>query len=153
MRMHCQRTAFQLIKFDATIALMRVSTRLTNTFRETKTPRQSNWLQGYLAHKKHPPPQDHHRFLGIGLLQGSTGGGVLMSEVPLYPPRTSIFHTRGAFLEPKSLPLCLSEQQASVWNQAFLQSKRLSLQTKSFPETPLWILSILKVRHHRSLSF
>ena len=25
-------------------------------------------LQGYLAHKKHPPPKDHHRFLGIGLL-------------------------------------------------------------------------------------
>ena len=27
-----------------------------------------NPLQGYLAHKKHPPPQDHHRSLGIGLL-------------------------------------------------------------------------------------
>ena len=25
-------------------------------------------LQGYLAHKKHPPSYDHHTFLGIGLL-------------------------------------------------------------------------------------
>ena len=25
-------------------------------------------LQGYLAHEKHPPPQDHHTSLGIGLL-------------------------------------------------------------------------------------
>ena len=25
-------------------------------------------LQGYLAHKKQPPPKDHHRALGIGLL-------------------------------------------------------------------------------------
>ena len=40
-------------------------------------------LQGYLAHKKQPPPFDHHRSPGIGLLQGPTGRGVLMSEVPL----------------------------------------------------------------------
>ena len=39
-------------------------------------------LQGYLAHKKHPPPQDHHRSLGM-LLKGR----VLMSEVPLYLAR------------------------------------------------------------------
>ena len=33
---------------------------------EKRTPRS---LQGYLAHKKHPPPEDHHRsLLGIGLL-------------------------------------------------------------------------------------
>ena len=32
-------------------------------------------LQEYLAHKKHPPPKDHHRSLGIGLLYGPTGGG------------------------------------------------------------------------------
>ena len=25
-------------------------------------------LQGYLAHKKHQPPWDHHRSLGVGLL-------------------------------------------------------------------------------------
>ena len=25
-------------------------------------------LQGYLAHKKQPPPHDHHRALGIALL-------------------------------------------------------------------------------------
>ena len=40
-------------------------------------------LQGYLAHKKHAPPQDHRGSLGIGPLQGPMGGGVLMSEVPL----------------------------------------------------------------------
>ena len=27
-------------------------------------------VQGYLAHTKHPPPYDHHRSLGIGLLKG-----------------------------------------------------------------------------------
>ena len=42
-------------------------------------------VQGYLAHKKRRPPQDHHRILGIGLLKGPTGGLFLMSEVPLYP--------------------------------------------------------------------
>ena len=42
-------------------------------------------LQGYLAHKKHPPGLDHHRSLGIGLhvLYDPTGGLFLMSEVPL----------------------------------------------------------------------
>ena len=29
------------------------------------------------------PPQDHHRSLGIGLLQGPAGEVFLMSEVPL----------------------------------------------------------------------
>ena len=41
-------------------------------------------LQGYLAHKKQPPPHDHHRALGIVLLQGPRGALFLMSEVPLY---------------------------------------------------------------------
>ena len=41
-------------------------------------------LQRYLAHKKHPPPYDHHRFLGIGLLYGPTGGLLLMREVSTY---------------------------------------------------------------------
>ena len=40
--------------------------------------------QGYLAHKKRPPPQEHHRSLGIGLLKGPTGGVFVMSKVPLY---------------------------------------------------------------------
>ena len=40
-------------------------------------------VQGYLAHKKTPPPLDHHRALGIGLHLGPGGGGVRMSEVPL----------------------------------------------------------------------
>ena len=30
------------------------------------------------------PPQDHHRGLGIFLLQGPTGRRFLMSEVPVY---------------------------------------------------------------------
>ena len=41
-------------------------------------------LQGYLAHKQHPPPQNRHRSLGMGLL-GPTGGVFRMSEVPLLP--------------------------------------------------------------------
>ena len=41
-------------------------------------------LQGYLAHKKSPPPQDHHRALDILLLQGPRGALFLMSEVPLW---------------------------------------------------------------------
>ena len=40
-------------------------------------------LQGYLAHKKHPPPQDHPRSLGIGLLYGPRRRQFLVSEVPL----------------------------------------------------------------------
>ena len=30
-------------------------------------------VQGHLAHKKLPPPQDYHRALGIALLQGPKG--------------------------------------------------------------------------------
>ena len=37
-------------------------------------------VQGYLAHKKQPPPQGHHRALGIILLKGPRGGWFLMSE-------------------------------------------------------------------------
>ena len=40
-------------------------------------------VQGYLAHKKHPSPEDHHRSLVVGLLYGPTGGLFLISEVPL----------------------------------------------------------------------
>jgi len=38
-------------------------------------------VQGYLAHKKTPNPQDHHRTLGIGPRLGPTRGHFLMSEV------------------------------------------------------------------------
>ena len=41
-------------------------------------------VQGYLAHQKPTPPRDHHRALGIGLLQGPRGGRFFLSEVPLY---------------------------------------------------------------------
>ena len=41
-------------------------------------------LQGYLAHKEPPPPQDFHRALGIVLLKSPRGARFLMSEVPLY---------------------------------------------------------------------
>jgi len=40
-------------------------------------------VQGYLAHKKLPPPQDHLRALGIVLLYGPRRKQFLMSEVPL----------------------------------------------------------------------
>jgi len=33
-------------------------------------------LQGYLAHKRHTPPQDHHRTLGKVSTVGSLEGGV-----------------------------------------------------------------------------
>ena len=52
-------------------------------------------LQGYLAHKKHPPPWNHHRSLRIGLLWGPTGGVLRMSEVPLYPGRGEPLTTPG----------------------------------------------------------
>ena len=42
---------------------------------------QTVGLQGYLAHKKPPPPQDHHRALGVGLLLGPRESRFLMSEV------------------------------------------------------------------------
>ena len=53
-------------------------------------------LQGYIAHKKHPPHWDHQRSLGIGLLWDPTGGVFLMSEVPLYgvSRRGEVQHTR-----------------------------------------------------------
>ena len=41
-------------------------------------------LQGHRTHEKHPPPWDHHKSLGIGLLQGPTGGVFHMSELPVY---------------------------------------------------------------------
>jgi len=40
-------------------------------------------VQGHLADQKYPPPEDHHRALGIVLLQGPQRVGFLMSEVPL----------------------------------------------------------------------
>ena len=48
-----------------------------------RTHAPTHRLQGYLAHKKHPPAWDHHRSLGIGLLSGPHGRELLMSEVPL----------------------------------------------------------------------
>ena len=45
-------------------------------------------LQGYLAHKKTPPPlKDHHRALGIVLLSEPEGGHFLVSEIRLYGSR------------------------------------------------------------------
>jgi hypothetical protein len=41
-------------------------------------------MQGYLAHKKQPPPQDYRRALGIVLLYGLRGALFVMSEVPLH---------------------------------------------------------------------
>ena len=41
-------------------------------------------IQGYLAHQKLQPPQDHHRALGIGLLQGPRRKQFFMREEPAY---------------------------------------------------------------------
>ena len=40
-------------------------------------------IQGYLAHRKHPPPYDHHRAIGMVLLKGLRGRHLLTSEIPL----------------------------------------------------------------------
>ena len=40
-------------------------------------------MKEYLAPEHHQPPKDHHTFLGVGLLQCPTGGGIVVSEVPL----------------------------------------------------------------------
>jgi len=47
-----------------------------------KSLRSSYW--GTLLIKNSPPLLDHHRSLGLGLLYGPTGGGILLSEMPLY---------------------------------------------------------------------
>jgi len=39
---------------------------LDRNYLERVTPTNAG-LQGYLAHKKHQPPEDHHRSLGVGL--------------------------------------------------------------------------------------
>ena len=41
-------------------------------------------IQGYLASKKHPPPYDPPRTLGMGLRQGPRGVRFLISKVSLY---------------------------------------------------------------------
>ena len=48
-------------------------------------------VYGYLAHKKSPPPCDHHRILGLVLLWGPRGALFLMSEVALYPRGKLVF--------------------------------------------------------------
>ena len=42
-------------------------------------------IQGYLGYKKHPLPLDLPRSLGIGLLQGPTGGVVQSGPPPSRP--------------------------------------------------------------------
>ena len=46
-------------------------------------------IQGYLAHKKLPPPWDHRGALSIALLYGPRGAQFLMSEVPPHPSHNS----------------------------------------------------------------
>jgi len=72
--------------------------RRSNRTEVTREPVRVAHLQGYLAHKKPPPPKDHHRTLGMVLLYGARRVVSLMSEVPLYharsPPTTreGVFH-------------------------------------------------------------
>ena len=47
-------------------------------------------LQGYFAHEKQPPPQDHHMTLGIVLLQVPRRGVFLMSESRVWPCQASV---------------------------------------------------------------
>jgi hypothetical protein len=42
-----------------------------------------SFARPYFTHKKLPPPQDHCRVLGIGLLKGERMRQFLMSEAPL----------------------------------------------------------------------
>jgi hypothetical protein len=54
--------------------------------RVARPERTCRTIQGHLAQKEAPPPQDHHRALGIFLLKGSSGrrlGRLLLSEAPL----------------------------------------------------------------------
>ena len=60
-------------------------------------------IQGYLAPKKQPPPQDHHRALGMVLLLGPRGALFLMREVPLYHPDMPGF---ARDVTPTALILC-----------------------------------------------
>ena len=59
------------------------------------TPGATIRIQGYLADNKLPPPKDHHRALGIALLQGPRWGSFLMSAVLLHQTRVAapdVFH-------------------------------------------------------------
>jgi len=58
-------------------------------------PRYRRTIQGYLAHTKHPPPWDHHRSLGMGLLSGLTWGVFPISEVPLLQIQPGVFFMGG----------------------------------------------------------
>ena len=54
-------------------------------------------VQGYRGTwliKNSAPPKDHHRSLGIVLLQGPGEALFLMSEVPLYVRKAFIHHTQ-----------------------------------------------------------
>ena len=53
-------------------------------------------LQGYLAHKKHPPPTTLQKDYTLRVLWWSYGGGqFLMSEVTLYRTRGEVGQKRG----------------------------------------------------------
>ena len=66
-------------------SLLRTSICVSTDAAKTDYPFQhSGVVQGSLAHKKQPPPLDHHRTLGIVLLKGPRRGVFLMSEVPVY---------------------------------------------------------------------
>ena len=68
-----------------------LSLSLTHTLSLSHAHTHTLSLQGNHAHDIHPTPWDHHRPLGIGLLQGPTGRWFLISEVPLYC-HLSCFH-------------------------------------------------------------
>jgi hypothetical protein len=61
-------------------------------------------LQGYLTHEKPPPPQEHHRSLGIVQLFGPTGWRFLVSEVTLHPLNSFVSQDAAAVSEMTPTP-------------------------------------------------
>ena len=66
-------------------------------------------VQGYLAHKKHPPPYDPPTSLGIGLRQGPKGVRFLVSEAPA--PEIGVPH----YMTKPSLQSRMLHSRDSIW--------------------------------------
>ena len=86
-KLHCQRY-LNLILFSCKITVV-------STGDIAALSRTGFGVQGYLAYKNSPPPLDHRRALGTGLLQGPRRGWSLMSVVPLYRVYVCGFRVQG----------------------------------------------------------
>ena len=86
---------------------------------EIERHRQLYTLQGFLVHKKHPPPQDHHGSLGIGPTVGSYGGAVSRERGTPVDPRSSAPPTPPMNTKPISCSCAeTTEQEATEQNPA-----------------------------------